>query len=782
MPPSSPSKRPSRKSKKDRHWLKLTLTLLAIPAALALTGALAVALAVLLANDRLPPLDALAEYRPKIPLRVFTADGVLIGEFGEERRSVVRIEDVPAVMKNAILAAEDAGFFEHSGVDMKGIARAALSNFSAGGIQQGASTITMQLARNFFLSSERTYIRKIYEILVAFKIEQNFSKDQILEIYINQIFLGKRAWGFASASQVYFGKPLSQVTPAEAAMLAGLPKAPSRFNPIENPKRATERQRYILRRMREFNFLSDAQYQQALEQKLTFGDTTNTEFGLKAPYVAELARQLAFDAYRDETYTAGLNVYTTVMSDDQRAANLAVKQGVIDYDRKHGYRGPEAYIDLPADKTRRDAAIENALADAPDVDEFKTAVVLTADPRKVRVGRAHDSEIEVGPDGLKFAAISLTDKVPAARRIRPGAVVRVVETKPGQWELTQLPAVESALVATNTRDGSVRALVGGFHFDRNKFNRATQAWRQPGSSFKPFIYSASLDKGLMTSTLINDAPLNLPAAMTGGQIWDPKNYDAKFEGPMTMRQALQKSKNLVSIRILQTIGTQYAQDYVTRFGFDAERHPAYLTMALGAGSVTPWQMAGAISVFANGGYRIDPYLIRRITDAEGRVLAEAHPVEAGDESHRAIDARNAFIMDSMLRDVVRRGTATKAMSLKRNDLAGKTGTTNDSYDAWFVGYQPSLAAAVWMGFDKPAKLGDRETGGGLALPIWISFMREALKGVPDAAPTVPPGVVQINGEWYYAEAQPGQGVSAIGISEGGVGNGENADQVRDQVF
>ncbi|MFT4101744.1 MAG: penicillin-binding protein 1A [Burkholderiaceae bacterium] len=782
MPPSTPSKRPPRKSRKDRHWLRLTLTLLAIPAALALTGALAVALAVLLANDRLPPLDALAEYRPKIPLRVFTADGVLIGEFGEERRSVVRIEDVPAVMKNAILAAEDAGFFEHSGVDMKGIARAALSNFSAGGIQQGASTITMQLARNFFLSSERTYIRKIYEILVAFKIEQNFSKDQILEIYINQIFLGKRAWGFASASQVYFGKPLAQVTPAEAAMLAGLPKAPSRFNPIENPKRATERQRYILRRMREFNFLSDAQYQQALEQKLTFGDTTNTEFALKAPYVAELARQLAFDAYRDETYTAGLNVYTTVMSDDQRAASLAIKQGVIDYDRKHGYRGPEAYVDLPADKARRDAAIENALADAPDVDEFKTAVVLAAEPRKVRVSRSHDSEIEIEPEGLKFAAISLTDKVPAARRIRPGAVVRVVETKPDQWELTQLPAVESALVATNTRDGSVRALVGGFHFDRNKFNRATQAWRQPGSSFKPFIYSASLDKGLMTSTLINDAPLNLPAAMTGGQIWDPKNYDARFEGPMTMRQALQKSKNLVSIRILQTIGTQYAQDYVTRFGFDAERHPAYLTMALGAGSVTPWQMAGAISVFANGGYRVDPYLIRRITDAEGRVIAEAHPAEAGDESRRAIDARNAFIMDSMMRDVVRRGTATKAMSLKRDDLAGKTGTTNDAYDAWFVGYQPSVAAAVWMGFDKPAKLGDRETGGGLALPIWISFMRQALKGVPDAAPTVPPGVVQINGEWYYAEAQPGQGVSAIGISEGGVGNGENADQVRDQVF
>ncbi len=782
MPPSPPSKRPSRKSKKDRHWLKLTLTLLAIPAALALTGVLAVALAVLLANDRLPPLDALAEYRPKIPLRVFTADGVLIGEFGEERRSVVRIEDVPAVMKNAILAAEDASFFEHSGVDMKGIARAALSNFSAGGIQQGASTITMQLARNFFLSSERTYIRKIYEILVSFKIEENFSKDQILEIYINQIFLGKRAWGFASASQVYFGKPLAQVTPAEAAMLAGLPKAPSRFNPIENPKRATERQRYILRRMREFNFLTDAQYQQALEQKLTFGDTANTEFALKAPYVAELARQLAFDAYRDETYTAGLNVYTTVMSDDQRAANLSLKQGVIDYDRKHGYRGPEAYVDLPVDKAKRDAAIENALADAPDVDEFKTAVVVAADARKVRVNRSHDSEIEIGPEGLKFAAISLTDRVPAARRIRPGAVVRIVEGKGGQWDLTQLPSVESALVAMNTQDGSVRALVGGFHFDRNKFNRATQAWRQPGSSFKPFIYSASLDKGLMTSTLINDAPLNLPSTMTGGQLWDPKNYDGRFEGPMTMRQALQKSKNLVSIRILQTIGTQYAQDYVTRFGFDAERHPAYLTMALGAGSVTPWQMAGAISVFANGGYRVDPYLIRRITDAEGRVIAEAHPVKAGDESHRAIDGRNAFIMDSMLRDVVRRGTANKAMSLKRTDLAGKTGTTNDAYDAWFVGYQPSLAAAVWVGFDKPAKLGDRETGGGLALPIWISFMGQALKGVPDAAPTVPPGVVQVNGEWYYAEAQPGQGVSAIGISEGGVGNGDNADQVRDQVF
>jgi penicillin-binding protein 1A len=761
--------------------LKLIGALIAIPLAAALAGALALALAVLLANDRLPPLDGLADYRPKMPMRVFTSDGVLIGEFGEERRTVVQIQDVPTVVKNAILAAEDARFFEHSGVDFVGILRAALGNFIAGGIESGASTITQQLAKNFFLSSEKTYTRKIYEILLALKIEENLSKEQILEVYFNQIFLGKRAYGFASASQIYFGKPLAKVSAAEAAMLAGLPKAPSRYNPIENPKRATERQRYILRRMREAGFLKDEEYQIALKEELKYVAQSN-DYALDAPYVAELARQLAFELYKEDSYTAGLNVFTTILSDDQRAANQALKQGVLDYDRKYGFRGPETFVDMPTNPAKWDTEIENAMADTPDVEEFLTAVVLSATPQKVRVSRSKDQVFDIGPDGLKFVASALGERASAQRKLRLGAVVRIVKNKVGQWEIAQLPEVEAALVACNTNDGSVRALVGGFTFDRNKFNRVTQAWRQPGSSFKPFIYSASLDKSLMTSTLINDAPVNLPPSQTGGQLWEPKNYDGKFDGPMTLRTALTRSKNMVSIRIIQNIGTQYAQDYITRFGFDAERNPAYLTMALGAGAVTPWQMAGAISVFANGGFRTDPYIVSHITDSSGRTLAIAKPAKAGDESIRAIDPRNAFLMNDMLKDVVRKGTATRALALKRNDLAGKTGTTNDSHDAWFAGYQPNIAAVAWVGFDQPRKLGDRETGGGLALPIWMGYMAKATKGLPDRVIDQPPGIANVGGEFYYSEVRPGQGVASIGLSEGGVGVGENAEQIRDQVF
>jgi penicillin-binding protein 1A len=764
----------------------LLIALVAIPlaglCALVLTGALAV----LLANDRIPSLDVLTDYRPKVPLRVYTSEGLLIGEFGEERRTVVRIQDVPPVVKNAILAAEDARFFDHVGVDFIGVMRATLGNLVSGGIESGASTITMQLARNFFLSSERTYTRKIYEILLALKIEENLTKEQILEVYFNQIFLGKRAYGFASAAQIYFGKPLNKLSIAEAAMLAGLPKAPSRFNPIENPKRATERQRYILRRMHEAGFITEPQLQEALKEELRYSTSVN-DFPVKAPYVAELARQLAYEMFKEDTYVAGLNVYTTLVAEDQLAANAALKQGVLDYDRKYGYRGPEAFIDLPAAAGRLDAEIDNALADAPDVDEYLAAVVLRASPSEVVVSRGKEQSVTISGDGLKFVQNALNDKLAPAKKIRPGAVVRILRDTKGQWQIGQLPEVQAALVACNTNDGSIRALVGGFAFEKNKFNRVTQAWRQPGSSFKPFVYSASLEKGLMASTLINDAPINLPASQTGGQLWEPKNYDGKFDGPMTMRSALTRSKNMVSIRILQNIGTQYAQDYVTRFGFDAERHPPYLTMALGAGSTTPWQMAGAMSLFANGGYRVEPYLVSRITNAEGKLLASAQPRKAGDEAHRAIDERNAYIVDSMLRDVVRKGTATKALALKRTDLAGKTGTTNDSHDAWFAGYSPGVSAVAWVGFDTPRKLGDRETGGGLALPIWVQYMAKALRTQPDKPREPPPGIVNIGGEVYYAETKPGQGVSSLGLSEGGVGSDvpgveQNRDQTRDQVF
>jgi penicillin-binding protein 1A len=773
---------PNRPLRRARGFgvITLLIILVAVPLTLVAAAGLTVALSAILAADRLPSLEALTDYRPKVPLRVWTADGVLIGEFGEERRSVVRIDDVPDVMKQAILSAEDDRFFEHSGIDLTGMARAALSNLRSGRRGEGASTITMQLARNFFLTNERTYTRKIYEVLLAFKIERAMTKEQILEIYVNQIFLGQRAYGFASAAQVYYGKPLAKVSAAEAAMLAGLPKAPSAYNPVVNPKRARIRQQYVLGRMRSLGHLTEEQYQAALKEELVL-QPDRGDYALKAPYVAELARMLAFDQFREETYTAGLNVYTTVLAEDQRAANAAVREGVLAYDRRYGFRGPEAQVELPADPQRRDEKIEEALLEAGDIDEFLPAVVTEVSPKLVRASRSRGQSIELTGEGLRLIAPWLAEKAPQNRRLRPGAVIRVSDGPKG-WMVTQVPEVQAAFVSANTDDGSVRALVGGFDFSRNKFNRVTQAWRQPGSSFKPFIYSASLEKGFMTGTVINDSPVIVDAAVTGGQIWEPKNYDGKFDGPMTMRTALSRSKNMVSIRLLQAIGPQYAQDYVTRFGFDVERHPAYLTMALGAGAVTPWQMLGGISVFANGGYRIEPYLIARITDASGKVLAQARPVKAGDEAARAIDGRNAFLMDSMLRDVVRRGTATTALRLKRTDLAGKTGTTNDSHDAWFAGYQPRIAAVSWVGFDQPRKLGDRETGGGLALPIWVSYMGVALKGVPDVRPTVPSGVVQVDGEWYFSETRPGQGIASLGVAEDGLGTGERGEQVREQVF
>lgn len=766
-------------------WLPALGWLAFVPLVLAFIGACVASIAVVLASDRLPSLDVLTDYRPKIPLRVYTADRVLIGEFGEERRSFVRIADVPDLMKNAILAAEDDRFFDHIGVDFLGVMRAAVANVLASGRRQGASTITQQLARNFFLSSEQTYIRKAFEILIALKIEDSLTKEQILEIYMNQIYLGQRAYGFAAAAQTYFGKPLAALSAAEAAMLAGLPKAPSEYNPVVNPRRATIRQHYVLERMRKLGFLTEAQYQDALREQLDVRTETSGAYAVKAPYAAELARVLAYNLFKDEIYTAGLSVFTTILAEDQRAANDAVRQGVLEYDRRHGYRGPEAFVELPADRTRAEEAIDDALHKYPDIEEFAAAIVVEASPKQVTVSRGNGARIQLAGDGLKFASSWLSEKSPATRRLRPGAVVRIAPLKDG-WTIAQVPEVQSAFVAADTGTGAVRALVGGFDFNRNKFNRVVQAWRQPGSSFKPFIYSASLEKGFMASTVINDAPIYIDSGQTGSQAWEPKNYDGRFEGPMTMRNALAKSKNMVSIRLLQSIGVQYAQDYVTRFGFDAERHPAYLTMALGAGSVTPWQMVGAISVFANGGYRVEPYLVSRVVDAQGNVLAQADPGQAGDEALRVIDSRNAFIMDSLLRDVVRRGTATRAMSLKRTDLAGKTGTTNDSHDAWFVGYQPSLAAVAWVGYDQPKKLGDRETGGGLALPIWISYMAHALKGVPQITHEPPAGVVQQNGEFYYAENRPGLGVPSLGVAESGVaGEGrapEQAEQIRDQLF
>ncbi|ONY36291.1 penicillin-binding protein [Burkholderia cenocepacia] len=714
---------------------------------------------------QLPSLDALTNYQPKVPLRVFTADHVLIGEFGEERRSLVRFQDIPDVMKKAVLAIEDYRFYEHGGVDFVGILRAGVADLMHGGARQGASTITMQVARNFFLSSEKTYTRKIYEMLLAYRIERALTKDQILEVYMNQIYLGQRAYGFASAARVYFGKDLKDITLAEAAMLAGLPKAPSAYNPVVNPKRAKVRQEYILQRMLELNFITREQYDEAAAQPLVVKGP-GRDFSVHAEYVAEMVRQMMYAQYREETYTRGFNVVTTIDSADQQVAYTALRKGIMDYERRHGYRGPEGFIELPAGADDREQAIDDALLEHPDNGELIAAVVTAASPRQITVAFIDGSTATIEGDNLRFASGALSANAQPSRRIRPGAIIRVVKNDAGKWSITQLPQVEGAFLSIVPQDGAIRSLVGGFDYNKNKFNHVTQAWRQPGSSFKPFIYSASLDKGLGPATVINDGPLYFSAAETGGQPWEPKNYGGGFEGPMSMRTALQRSRNLVSIRILNHIGTKYAQQYITRFGFDAERHPAYLPMALGAGQVTPLQMAGAYSVFANGGYRVNPYLIAEVTDPNGAVVARAQPLVAEQNAPRAIDARNAYVMNSLLQSVAQRGTGARTNVLKRTDLAGKTGTTNDSHDAWFAGYQHTLAAIAWIGYDNPRSLGDRETGGGLSLPVWIDYMGAALKGVPEFKPTVPEGVESLGGELYFTEFTPGHGfVSTVGVPQ-----------------
>lgn len=746
-----------------------------------------------IAYYHLPSIDALTDYHPKVPLRVWSADGVLLGEFGEERRSLVSIQDVPTRLKEAILSAEDNNFYRHGGVDPLGIARAALANLLSGHRIQGASTITMQVARNFFLSSERSYMRKIYEIALAVKIESELSKDRILEVYINQIYLGQRAYGFASAAQVYFGKALSDLTLGECAMLAELPKAPSTGNPLTNPKGARARQRYVLGRMLALNYIDRKDYDAAISEALHVrtdngtGIANLTHSRVRADYVAELARELVADVFHDEAYTRGLNVYTTISSGDQQLAYEALRKQVLAYDQRYGYRGPERQIDI-SDAAQRGRRIGEAIAAAPDVASFPAGVVLEASSRQLRVELAGNAIVTVDGDGLRFAASALSPRAPAGRRIVAGSLVRLTRGARDGWAVAQLPQVEAAFVSADARDGAVRALVGGFDFNLDKFDHVTQAWRQPGSSFKPFIYAAAIEKGIMTSTLVNDAPISIPPEETGGQVWDPKDYDGGYEGPMRLRQGLAESKNMVSIRVLQAIGPAYARQYIARFGFDPEKHPPYLTMALGAGSVTPWQELGAYAVLANGGFGVHPYIIRRIVDSSGKVLMEATPQVAGDTAPRVLDARTDYIIDSLLKEVARPpyGTAARAASLGRADVAGKTGTTNESHDAWFSGYAGGLVAVGWVGFDQPRQLGVRETGGGLALPIWIDYMAGALKGVPVTVREMPPGVVQIDGEVYLEEFEPGQGIASLGLDEAPAaaepGKAAQTQAPGDQVF
>jgi len=778
-------------------WVRYSALALLVAVAAAASVVLLLLLAVAVAYSNLPPIDAIADYRPKIPLRVWSADGVLIGEFGEERRDFVDIKDVPDRLKNAILAAEDDRFYQHSGVDYSGLARAAVANVLTGRRGQGGSTITMQIARTFFLSSEKLYTRKLYEIALASKIESELSKDRILEIYINQIFLGQRAYGFAAAARTYFGKSLKDLSVAEAAMLAGLPKAPGRINPFSNSRAAKDRELYVLSRMRQLGSIDKATYDAAAAEEIkpragssSLAATPLADRAARrvhAEFATELVRQLMFDVFDQETYTRGLNVYTTIVSSEQNIAYDALRTQVLDYDHRYGYRGPEAFIELPAandpDASKREQRIEDALLEAIDSPNLLPAVVFEASPKSVRAVISGGEQIAIQGEGLRFAASSLSPKAQPSRRIVPGAVIRLSRSAKVGWEISQLPQVEAAFVAANAEDGAVRALVGGFDFNLNKFNHVTQAWRQPGSSFKPFIYSAALERGFMPSTLINDAPLIVEPDMTGGQLWEPKNFDGKFEGPMRLRQGLARSKNMVSVRVLQSIGPHYAQDYVAHFGFDPARHPPYLTMALGAGSVTAWELLRGYDVFATGGYFIDPYLIARVTDANGKVLMEGQPEHAGNEASRALPARNAYVMDSLLRDVARIGTAARASALKRADVAGKTGTTNDSHDAWFAGYGGGLVAVGWVGFDQPRPLGERETGGGLALPIWMGYMSVALKDRPEVAQPMPEGLVNLNGEIYYSEFPPGQGIASVGLEDGlPPEEQKKAETVRDQIF
>ncbi len=741
---------------------------------------------------RLPPVDQLQDYRPSVPLRVWTADGKLIGEFGEERRDFIHLKDVPDHVKKAILAAEDDGFYQHPGFEVTGIIRAAIANLITGRRAQGGSTITQQVARNFFLSTERTYTRKIYELAMSFKIERTLSKDDILEIYLNQIYLGQRAYGFQSAAKTYFGRPLDKISVGEAATLAGLPVAPSAYNPIVNPTRAQMRKNYVLRRMYELGYIDELTYQTekaapiqtrrmpTTEELLTDPNIENPN-RVPAHYVAELARMLVYDIFKDETYTRGINVYTTINSEDQIAAVDATRRQLITYDRRYGYRGPEGFVDISNPETRA-KAIKTALSKTASSPVMVPGVVLEASPKTLRVALSSTDDITLDEDSLKFARRYL-GKSAQKNPLVPGSIVRVMRNeKTKDWTLAQVPQVETAFVAADFNTGAIKALVGGFDFNLNMFNHVTQAWRQPGSSFKPFIYSAALEKGFTPATIVNDAPFYIDPKLTGNKLWEPQNYDHKYDGPMPLRRALERSKNLVSVRLLQAITPIYAQQYIQKFGFTADKHPAVLPMALGAGSVTPWQMVGAYSVFANGGYRVQPYLIDKVTDVDGRTLMRATNRTAGDESIRVLSDRNAYTMFSLMHGVAVRGTAARATrALKRQDLAGKTGTSNDAHDAWFCGFGGNLVGVAWMGYDTPKPLGSRETGGGLSLPIWIDFMSHALKGVPEYQRERPSSIVEQGGEIFYRE--PVGGAPLVNYDDGqSTIDQPTHDLIRDQIF
>lgn len=728
-------------------WQLLLIALLGLFAA----GVMLVALVALLLTPTLPALDDLAQQRLKVPLRVYTADGELIGEFGEEKRIPVTIEQVPLPLIRAILAAEDHSFFYHQGVDFLGLARAAWANLRAQRIAQGASTITMQVARNYFLSPEKTYTRKLKEVLLAFKLERELSKKEILELYVNKIFLGHRAYGFAAAAQVYFGKKLDELTLPEMALLAGLPKAPSRDNPLTNPANALERRNVVLRQMHGLGYLDEPALKTALSAPLTASKHA-LHYRLEAPYLAEMVRQYMIGKYDENTYRGGFHVYTTINAEHQRAANRALRKGLVEYERRHGWRGPAGRVTRKGDADRE--AFDEALKDYPVVGDLVPGVVQQVEEQAAAVYTQDGVIVTLDWAGLSWARPYIDEDTvgPAPQRaadvLSVGDIVYLEppqDATDGYWRLAQAPRVGGALVALRPSDGAVLTLVGGFDFARSSYNRVVQAERQPGSSFKPFYYSAALDKGFTPATTVSGAPVVMEGESPEDE-WRPEDYSHRFYGPTRLREALAKSLNLVSVRLLRAIGTGYTVEYLERFGFDPARLPRNLSLALGTASATPLQMATAFAVFANGGYRVAPYFIARVEDADHKVLEQAAPsVAGGDNPHAApqvLSPETAFLMTSMMRDVIRAGTGRAALTLKRADLAGKTGTTNEYRDAWFSGFNSDLVATAWIGFDQPASLGRGETGGRAALPIWMDYMRVALDGMAEKPLTPPPGVTR----------------------------------------
>jgi penicillin-binding protein 1A len=740
---------------------RLRLTLLAGAAVMVLVVFLAGLLQYRALVRDLPATDTLRELQLGQPLRVYTSDGQLIGEFGAERRAPLAYADLPEPVIQAFLAAEDDRFFEHPGVDWRGLLRAAVNLLATGEKTQGGSTITMQLARNVFLTSERTYTRKAREILLALQIERDLSKEEILELYLNKIFLGSRAYGVGAAAQVYFGRDVHNLTLAQTAVLAGLPKAPSRDNPLVNPERARERRDYVLRRLHQLGRISELDYQAALAEPV-IAHTERPWADVEAYYVAEMVRAELYAEHGEDLYTRGLTVITTVEAAAQRGANAAVRQALHDYDERRGWRGPESRLpeaaleQVGADGDAPGTLIDDALDALPAVSGLRPAVVEEFTPQRLRLLTRERQLIELKPEAFAWARLEKD-------ALKRGDIVRVSQAG-ADWRLAQIPDAQAAFVALDPRDGAVRALVGGYDFFLGKFNRVLQARRQPGSGFKPFLYSAALAYGFTPASIILDAPVVFDDAALE-DTWRPENYTGKFYGPTRLRVALVHSRNLVSIRLLQSIGINFARNHMAQFGLPLDRMPRDLTLALGSASFTPLEMARAYAVFANGGFLVEPYYIREIRDASGEVLFRAAPVVACPEcaearvagaateslspeeepplAPRVLDPRNVYLIRDILRDAVTVGTGARLREMGRGDLSGKTGTTNEEADAWFAGFSSHLVGVAWVGFDQPQPLGRGEVGGRAALPIWMDFMRTALREVPEDWPERPPGLVSV---------------------------------------